>query len=66
VLELTPSEYRSVRETNRRFLVFPDPSHTDPRLETVVEQHESFWVVEKIGEAGAEAESLAEGSPNLL
>ncbi len=30
VLELTPSEYRSVRETNRRFLVFPDPSHTDP------------------------------------
>ena len=30
VLELTPSEYRSVRETNRRFLVFPDASHTDP------------------------------------
>ena len=66
VLELTPSEYRSVRETNRRFLVFPDPSHTDPSLETVVERHESFWVVEKIGEAGDEAESLAEGSANLL
>ena len=66
VLELTPSEYRTVRETNRRFLVFPDPSHTDPSLETVVERHESFWVVEKIGEAGDEAESLAEGSPNLL
>ena len=30
VLELTPSEYRSVRETNRRFLVFPDASHTEP------------------------------------
>ena len=66
MLELTPSEYRSVRETNRRFLVFPDPSHTDPSLETVVERHESFWIVEKIGEAGDEAESLAEGSPNLL
>jgi len=66
VLELTPSEYRSVRETGRRFLVFPDPSHTDPSLETVVEKHESFWVVEKHGEAGDEAESLAEVNTNPL
>ena len=66
VLELTPTEYRSVRETNRRFLVFPDPSHIDSSLETVVEEHESFWVVEKNGEAGEEAESLAEGNTNPL
>jgi len=66
VLELTPSAYRKVRETGRRFLVFPDPTHTDPSLETVVEQHEGFWVVEKKGEAGEQAESLAEGNANLL
>jgi hypothetical protein len=66
VLELTPSEYRTVRETNRRFLVFPDPSHIDTSLETVVEEHDRFWVVEKHGEAGEEAESLAEGNANLL
>ena len=66
VLELTPTEYRSVRETNRRFLVFPDPSHIDSSLETVVEEHESYWVVEKNGEAGEEAESLAEGNTNPL
>ena len=66
VLQLTPSEYRSVRETNRRFLVFPDPAHTDPSLETVVEEHRGFWVVEKIGEAGEEAENLAEGNPDPL
>ena len=65
VVELTPSEYRSVRETNRRFLVFPDPSHTDPSLETVVERREGYWVVEKIGRAGAEAENLAEGNATL-
>ena len=65
VLELTPSEYTAVRATNRRFLVFPDPSHTDPDLETVVERNERFWVVEKDGEAGAEAESLADNA-NLL
>lgn len=66
VLELTPAEYRSVRETNRRFLVFPEQSHTDPSLETVVDRRETFWVVEKIGEAGEEAEVLAEGHPDPL
>jgi len=66
VLELTPSEYRKVRETGRRFLVFPDLAHTDPSLEIVVEQHDRFWVVEKNGEAGEEAESLAHASANLL
>jgi len=66
VLELTPTEYRSVRATNRRFLVFPDSAHTEPDLETVIEQHEGFWVVEKNGEAGEEAENLAEGNPDPL
>ena len=64
--QLTPSEYRSVRETNRRFLVFPDATPHEPDLETVVEKHRGFWVVEKNGEAGQEAENLAEGNPDPL
>ena|SRR6478752_8646599 len=66
VLQLTPSEYRAVRETNRRFLVFPDATHTQPDLETVIEKRRGFWVVEKNGEAGREAENLAEGNPDPL
>jgi hypothetical protein len=66
VLELTPSQYREVRATNRRFLVFPDATHTQPDLETVIEEHPGFWVVEKNGEAGEEAENLAEGNRHPL
>ena len=66
VLELTPSEYRTVRETNRRFSFSPMPRTPIPGLETVVERHHGFWVVEKNGEAGEEAESLAEGTANPL
>jgi hypothetical protein len=65
VLELTPSEYRSVRATNRRFLVYPDASHVDASLESVGERYPGFWVVEKRGEAGEEAENLAEGDSSL-
>ncbi len=66
VLELSPSEYRSARETARRFVVFPEDSHTDPRVETVVERHDGFWLVEKMGEAGAEAEQLASENADPL
>ena len=66
VLELTPQEYLRVREGDRRFLVFPDDAHTSPELEVVIERHESYWVVEKVGEAGEAADALANGSTNLL
>jgi hypothetical protein len=66
VIELTPEEYRRVRETNRRFLVVPDVSHTSPDLEIVVERHERYWVVEKLGEAGEEADSLADRNSDPL
>lgn len=65
VVELTSAEYRSVRALSRRFLVFPEVSHTSPDIEAVVERHERYWVVEKRGEAGEEAEELAESSPGL-
>jgi hypothetical protein len=66
VVELTADEYRSVRETNRRFLVFPDASHESPELESTIEQHDRYWIVEKIGDAGVEADSLAERDADPL
>ena len=66
LVELTAAEYRGVRDDDRRFLVFPDPSHTSPELETVVERHDRYWVVEKRGTAGIEAEHLAQEEQNLL
>lgn len=60
VVELTAGEYSAVRATGRRFLVSPDASHTSPDLEEVVERHDRYWVVQKKGEAGAEAEALVD------
>ena len=46
--------YRRVREHPRRFVVLP--GHVDERLESVVETHAGYVVVEKIGAAGEIAE----------
>lgn len=66
LVELTPVEYRAVRADGAHFLVFPEPLHTSPELETVVERHDRYWVVEKRGETGEEAEDLAEDGPKVL
>lgn len=66
VIELTPDEYRSVRARGRCFVVFPDSIHTIPEVENVVERHARYWVVEKKGNAGEEAEALAESDPEPL
>jgi hypothetical protein len=60
VVELTPGEYTAVREGARRFLVYPDASHTLPDVERVVRRHRRYWVVEKVGDAGDAAEALDE------
>ena len=66
VVELTPDEYRAVRDDRARFIVYPSVSHFDPTIEVVVERRDRLWVVEKYGEAGDEAEKLADdGSPLL-
>jgi hypothetical protein len=46
----TRSEYEAVRSNPGRFLVLP--GHEDPAVERVVERHERYWVVQKVGEAG--------------
>src|SRR5437868_5597460 len=46
--------YRRVREHPRRFVVLP--GHVDDALESVVETHPSYVIVEKTGVAGEVAE----------
>lgn len=55
LLELTPDEYERVRAESRRFLVVA--GHELPDIETVVENHERYVVVEKRAVAGALAEA---------
>jgi len=66
VIELKPDEYRAVRARDRQFLAFPDVEHTLPEVERVIERNERYWVVEKIGNAGTEAQALAESDPEPL
>jgi hypothetical protein len=48
-VELRPAEYRQAVEHRYHFVT--SPGHLDPRVEQLVESHEGYWVVEKIGEA---------------
>lgn len=56
IIRLTLPEYESVRENPRRFVVAF--GHEIPEAETIVERHEDYLVVEKLGVSGAEAERL--------
>jgi hypothetical protein len=53
-IELAPTEYDRIASHFARFVVVP--GHEEPSVELVVEQHASYLVVEKIGEARAEIE----------
>jgi hypothetical protein len=55
LIELSPGEYEQVRSHGRRFIV--SPGHEDPLVETIVERHTDYLVVQKRGEAGAVAEA---------
>jgi hypothetical protein len=57
-LEMTREEYESVRAHPTRFLVLLD--HVDDAIETVVETHARYTVVEKLGE---QAEIAREHDP---
>jgi hypothetical protein len=53
-VEVTGAVYEAVRAHPRRFLV--RPGHVHEELERVVEEHDTYVVVEKVGDAGAVAE----------
>ena len=55
LVELTPQEYEHVRADPRRFFVLR--GHEIPAVETVVEGHTRYVVVEKRSEAGEAAEA---------
>ena len=55
-LPVPRDEYVAVRSEPRRFIVAP--GHEAAELETVVERHDRFFVVEKQGQAGRTAERL--------
>jgi len=58
-VQLTHEEYEAVRTTPTRFVVRFSDAHVFPEVENVVERHERYWVVEKVGVA---AELVAEQS----
>ena len=59
-IEMTLGEYEALREHPARFAVLPDGAHVAPRVERVVERADRYWVVEKIGVAGALAAEPAD------
>jgi hypothetical protein len=57
-IELSAAEYESVRVEGTHFLVAPNDKHVFLDVERVTERTDRYWVVEKFGEAGAEADRL--------
>ena len=54
LVSLTLAEYEGVRANPRRFIVVD--GHELPEVEVLVERHDAYAVVEKVGAAGEEAE----------
>lgn len=55
-LELTRSQYESVRADPKQFVVLPN--HFTPEVETLIGKEDGYWVVRKTGEPGAMVEEL--------
>lgn len=54
-IEITPRDYERVRAHPCRFIVHP--GHEEPEVETIVDAHSDYVVVEKQAEAGRVAET---------
>lgn len=57
-VRLTIAEYEAVRANSTHFFVLPSEEHLSPAVERVVERHDRYWVVEKIGEAAEMSDEL--------
>jgi hypothetical protein len=55
-IRMSLDEYEELRANATHFAVAPDKSHVVPDGERIVEKHDCFWVVEKVGEAAEAAE----------
>ena len=59
-IPMTQEEYEAVRARGSAcFFVKPDEAHVVPQVENIVERHERYWVVQKIGLAAEIAEEDA-------
>jgi hypothetical protein len=59
-IPMTHEEYEAVRARGSDcFFVKPDQAHVVPDVETIVERHERYWVVQKIGVAAEVADEDA-------
>ena len=59
-IEIAGDEYERVREHGARFVVAPGAKHfAGEPFERLIEKRETYWVVEKVGTAGAVSQELA-------
>jgi len=49
-VRLAPAQYESIRADPKQFVVLP--LHYTPEVETLVAEHDTYWIVRKTGEAG--------------
>jgi len=59
-IDMSLAEYGRIRHDPRRFFVAPSAEHVVPEAERVVETHDQYFVVEKIGVAAEIVEAAAE------
>jgi hypothetical protein len=57
-IRMPAAHYDRLRSRARCFVVAPSMDHVVPEIERVVARSRRYWVVEKLGTAGAVAESL--------
>jgi len=55
-ISISIEEYEAVRRVSTRFLVLP--GHEDKSVERILERSDRYFVVEKTGDAAAEADDL--------
>ena len=56
MVQLSPEQYEYARAEGDRFIVMP--GHLTPHVERVAEQHETYWIVEKLGLGSYAADAL--------
>ena len=61
-IKLSLEQYERVREDPTRFVIAPGAKHVAGDVERVVERHERYWVVSKLGEAASIAIDRDPGS----
>ncbi|MDQ1495168.1 MAG: hypothetical protein QOG69_1651 [Actinomycetota bacterium] len=52
IVQLSAAEYDSVRANLRTFLVVPGHESEDGEAAVVIERHDRYYVIEKVGKAG--------------